>query len=242
MATYREGFIKLTFGGQLAQGQDEWNCGINLTAQNDALIPIGGVNLERAYDLYVEEMKDDIVTIFSAYISDVTMQIPRGATLDYVKLALIGTDGKYVKEAAVFEVIDVFGGVANAYIPQVSLVMTLQSEKFRDPGKYNRFYLPTIAPQSSNAYRPNNTQRMAERTADLLSVLTREMSPFNNAVKVVPAAVTSSDKLDEPYREIKYVKVGNVYDTQRRRRNKIGETYSTVEVPKSVPVEPAPGA
>lgn len=242
MATYREGFIKLTFGGQLAAGQDEWNCGINLTAQNDALIPIGGVDLERAFDLYVEEMQDDIVTIFSAYIKDVTMQIPVGATLDYVKLALIGTDGKYVKEAAVFEVIGVTGGVSNAYIPQVSLVMTLQSEKFRDPGKYNRFYLPTIVPQSNSSYRPANTQRMAQRTADLLSVLTREMSPFNNAVRVVPAAVSSSDKIDEPYREIKYVKVGNVFDTQRRRRNKIGETYSTVEVPESVPVEPVPEA
>lgn len=239
MATYREGFIKLTFGGQLAAGQDEWNCGINLTAQNDALIPIGGVDLERAFDLYVEEMQDDIVTIFSAYVSDITTKIPSGATLDYVKLALIGTDGKYVKEAAVFEVIGVTGGAGNAYVPQVSLVMTLQSEKFRDPGKYNRFYLPTIAPTNTQGYRPANTLAIAERTADLLSVLTREMSPFNNAVRVVPAAVSSSDKIDEPYREIKYVKVGNVFDTQRRRRNKIGEIYSTVEVPENVPVPEA---
>lgn len=236
MATYREGFIKLTFGGQLAAGQDEWNCGINLTAQNDALIPIGGVDLERAFDLYVEEMQDDIVTIFSEYVKDIIMGIPAGATLDYVKLALIGTDGKYVKEAAVFEVVDVNGGASNPYIPQVSLVMTLQSEKFRDPGKYNRFYLPTIVPIGSNGYRPANTQGKAERTADLLSVLTREMSPFNNAVRVVPAAVSSSDKIDEPYREIKYVKVGNVFDTQRRRRNKIGETYFTTVVPENVPV------
>lgn len=236
MATYREGFIKLTFGGQLAAGQDEWNCGINLAAENDALIPIGGVDLERAFDLYVEEMQDDIVTIFSAYVSDILMSIPAGATLDYVKLALIGEDGKYVKEAAVFEVVGVNGGANNPYIPQVSLVMTLQSEKFRDPGKYNRFYLPTVVPIGSNNYRPSNTLRMAERTADLLSVLTREMSPFNNAVRVYPAAVSSSDKIDEAYREIKYVKVGNVFDTQRRRRNKIGETYATVEVPENVPV------
>lgn len=236
MATYRQGFIKLTFGGQLAQGQDEWNCGINLAAENDAIIPIFGVDLERAFDLYVEEMKDDIVTIFSAYVSDILMGIPAGATLDYVKLALIGEDGLYVKEAAVFEVIGVTGGASNSYIPQVSLVMTLQSEKFRDPGKYNRFYLPTIVPSGSTNYRPNNTLRMAERTADLLSVLTREMSPFNNAVRVFPAAVSSSDKIDEAYREIKYVKVGNVFDTQRRRRNKIGEVYSTVEVPENVPV------
>lgn len=236
MATYREGFIKLTFGGQLAQGQDEWNCGINLAAENDALIPIGGVDLERAFDLYVEEMTDDIVAIFSSYFSATVMAIPNGATLDYIKLALIGEDGKYVKEATVFEVIGVTGGASNSYVPQVSLVMTLQSEKFRDPGKYNRFYLPTISPAASNAYRPSNTLAKAERTADLISVLTREMSPFNNAVRVFPAAVSSSDKITEPYREIKYVKVGNVFDTQRRRRNKIGEIYDVAEVPESVPV------
>lgn len=236
MATYNQEFIKLTFGGQLASGQDEWNCGINLSAENDALIPIGGVDMERAFDLYVEEMQDDIVTIFSAYIKDVVMGIPTGATLDYVKLALIGKNGQYVKEAAVFEVVDVNGGVSNAYIPQVSLVMTLQSEKFRDPGKYNRFYLPTIVPTTSGGYRPATTQAKAERTATLMSVLTREMSPFNNAVKVFPAAVSSSDKITEPYRAIKYVKVGNVFDTQRRRRNKIGEIYDTALVPENAPV------
>ena len=236
MATYREGFIKLTFGGQLAAGQDEWNCGINLTAQNDALIPIGGVDLERAFDLYVEEMQDDIVDIFTAYIKDTTMSIPTGATLDYVKLALIGTDGKYIKEAAVFEVVGVAGSDNKGYVPQVSLVMTLQSEKFRDPGKYNRFYLPVTVPILGNSYRPTDMKAKATRTAQLMSVLTREMSPFNQAVRVVPAAVSSSDKIDEPYREIKYVKVGNVYDTQRRRRNKIGEVYSVTEVPETSPI------
>lgn len=238
MATYPHPFIKLTFGGQLAQGQDEWNCGINLSISNDALLPVTGTDAEEAFERYVEDVDPDMVQLFTNYISNVQMGIPAGATLDYVKAALIGTDGFYMREPHIWEVVGVTGGASNAYVPQVSLVMTLQSEKFRDPGKYARFYLPTIVPVSSNSYRPANTQGKAEITADLLASLNRRLTGLIRTQRVQPAAISSSDKFEGNYRPIQFVKVGNVFDTQRRRRNKIGETYFTVEVPELAPVIP----
>lgn len=240
MANYPHPFLKLTFGGQLAQGQDEWNCGVNLSITNDALLPITGIDAEDAFELYAEEMQDDMITIFTNYVKDIVMGVPSGASLDYIKLALIGTDGLYIRDPHIWEVTDVNGGAANPYVPQVSMVMTLQSDKFRDPGKYNRFYLPAIVPTGSGGYRPQSVPAKADRTAVLMAALNRRVSTFNRTMRIQPAAVTSSEKFEGNYRPITRVKVGNVFDTQRRRRNKIGEVYSETIVPEPVPVEETP--
>lgn len=237
MVTYNEPFIKLTFGGQLAAGQDEWNCGINLSISNDAILPITGTDALEAFEGYGDAINDDVVNDFTNYIEHADMEIPTGATLDYVKIALIGEDGFYMTEPRIWEIIDVTGKGIGGYVPQVSLVMTLQSDKFRDPGKYARFYLPTNTPAGTGSYRPTKTLAKANVTAALLYTLDKEVVTLARTQRVRPAAVTSSDKFEGNYRPIRFVKVGNVYDTQRRRRNKIGETYSTTEI---VTPEPAP--
>lgn len=236
MVTYNEPFIKLTFGGQLAAGQDEWNCGINLSISNDAILPITGTDALEAFEGYGDAIDEDVVSDFTNYIQHPDMDIPTGATLDYVKIALIGEDGFYMTEPRIWEIIDVTGGDSTGYVPQVSLVMTLQSDKFRDPGKYARFYLPTTAPVGSNTYRPRDTQAKANITAALLYSLDKEVVTLARTQRVRPAAVTSSDKFEGNYRPIRFVKVGNVYDTQRRRRNKIGETYAVTEIVEPEPV------
>lgn len=237
MVTYNEPFIKLTFGGQLAAGQDEWNCGINLSISNDAILPITGTDALEAFEGYGDAINDEVVSDFTNYIEHTNMDIPTGATLDYIKIALIGEDGFYMTGPRIWEVVDVTGNSPRAYIPQVSLVMTLQSDKFRDPGKYSRFYLPTSVPSGNGTYRPQNTSDKANITAALLYTLDKEITTLARTQRVRPAAVTSSDKFEGNYRPIRFVKVGNVYDTQRRRRNKIGETYATTEI---LNPEPAP--
>lgn len=241
MATYNEPFLKLTFGGTQASGQDIWTCGINLSIQNDELIPIAPTNAVVAFENYIEDVDVDIVDIFSNYISASDMDVPTSATLDYIKLAVIDTDGQYIVDAHIWEPVDVTGGISRAYIPQVSLVMTLQSDKRVDPGKYGRFYLPTVVPSQVSGYRPTKTQEKATLTANLLAALNRRVGGGLADVRVQPAAVTSASNFSGSYRPFTQVKVGNVFDTQRRRRNKIGETYELAPVPDVVPVpEPTP--
>lgn len=236
MATYSEPFLKLTFGGTLAQGQDIWTCGINLSIQNDELLPVLPTNAVVAFENYIEDIDEDIVDIFTNYISNSTMDIPEAATLDYIKLAVIDTNGQYIVDAHTWEPQDVTGGVSRFYVPQVSLVMTLQSDKRVDPGKYGRFYLPTVMGVAPNGYRPTNTQAKATLTANLLAALNRRVGGGLADVRVHPAAVTSASNFSGPYRAFTTVKVGNVFDTQRRRRNKIGETYDIESVPDVAPV------
>lgn len=240
MATYNEPFMKLTFGGTQAAGQDIWTCGINLSIQNDELVPILPTNAVSAFESYIEDIDADIIDIFSNYIGNSAMDIPTAASLDYIKLAVIGTDGQYIVDAHTWEPADVSGGKSAAYIPQVSLVMTLQSDKRTDPGKYGRFYLPTVVPSISGGYRPVRTQEKADLTANLLASLSRRVRGGLADVRVRPAAVTSASNFSGPYRPFTTVKVGNVFDTQRRRRNKIGEIYEIAEVPESAPIPEPP--
>lgn len=240
MATYNEPFLKLTFGGTLAEGQDIWTCGINLSIQNDELVPILPTSAVSAFESYIEDIDADIIDIFSNYISNASMDIPKAATLDYIKLAVIGTDGQYIVDAHTWEPQDVTGGVSRFYVPQVSLVMTLQSDKRVDPGKYGRFYLPTVAGVSSTGYRPTGTSTKATLTANLLAALNRRVRGGLADVRVRPAAVTSAANFSGSYRPFTTVKVGNVFDTQRRRRNKIGEIYETALVPDVAPVPEPP--
>lgn len=240
MATYNEPFMKLTFGGTQAAGQDIWTCGINLSIQNDELLPVLPTNAATAFENYIEDIDEDIIDIFSNYIKNSSMDIPQAATLDYIKLAVIGTNGEYIVDAHTWEPQGVTGGVLRAYVPQVSLVMTLQSDKRVDPGKYGRFYLPTVAPSSTGAYRPGRTQEKATLTANLLAALNRRVSGGLADVRVRPAAVTSASNFSGNYRPFTTVKVGNVFDTQRRRRNKIGETYEIASIPDVAPVPEPP--
>lgn len=236
MATYNQPFMKLTFGGTQAEGQDIWTCGINLSIQNDELIPIVPTNAVVAFDNYIKDVDADIIDIFTNYISNKDMDIPSGATLDYIKLAVIDTNGQYIADSHTWEPQDVTGGETRFYIPQVSIVMTLQSDKRVDPGKYGRFYLPTAVTNVSEGYRPTKTTEKATLTANLLAALNRRVRGGLADVRVQPAAVTSASNFSGSYRPFTTVKVGNVFDTQRRRRNKIGETYEVVDVPDVAPV------
>lgn len=240
MATYSEPFMKLTFGGTQAAGQDIWTCGINLSIQNDELLPVLPTSAVQAFENYIDDIDEDIIDIFSNYIRNSSMDIPTAATLDYIKLAVIGTNGEYIVDAHTWEPQGVTGGATRFYVPQVSLVMTLQSDKRTDPGKYGRFYLPTAVPTISNGYRPTKTKEKAALTANLLASLNRRVSGGLADVRVRPAAVTSASKFSGNYRPFTSVKVGNVFDTQRRRRNKIGETYEIASVPDVAPVPEPP--
>lgn len=237
---YSQPFLKLTFGGFQAAGQDIWTCGVNLAITHGEAVQIIPENAVNAFNAYAEDINDDIVSIFSNYISASVMDIPRGASLNWIKLAVIGTDGQYLADSQTWEVADVTGSVNRAYIPQVSLVMTLASNKRADPGKYQRFYLPTAVP-AGFGYRPTGLADKAERTAMLIAALQRRVRGALIDYEIYPAAVTSSPKHTGDYLPITRVRVGDVFDTQRRRRNKIGETYDevavdSVEVPDPVPV------
>lgn len=225
---FPQNVVKLTWGGTMAAGEEIWSCGLYLHAS------IGDG------DNYTPEQWAAVGELFPAYSAaiqqmhtDADTRIPAGVRLEWAKLALLGPDGKYLEEAHdYFYASPVSGGLSNAgYVPQVACVVTLVSEKYRDPGKYNRFYLPTGVP-STSAYKLSAAQTLgiAESAAPFIEALdtTYEWDEGEtNLVSSIRPCVASKS-----YSElllVKKIRVGDVLDTQRRRRNKIYETYTEQE-------------
>lgn len=150
--SYEKPFIKVTFGGTLADGQDIWSCGFHVANYS--------VGTPTATLAIFEDKKALLATSISDFYVDSRTRTPQAVDLEWVKFALIGTDGKYMEEPILVE--ESSGGSTNLnYVPQVSCVVSMVSNKFRDPGKYSRFYLPTIVPVAGATYKMGSGEVVA---------------------------------------------------------------------------------
>ena len=214
-------FIKFTFGGALAGNNEIWTCGFHIGHTN-ANVTVGQFNA-------LEDSLSSLGALVRTYIIDAAMRIPSGASVQWIKLALIGTDGKYVAEPLEYILpTSGNGSTSGGYIPQASTVITLVSGKFKDPGKYNRYYLPASTPSGATAYRLTQAQaeamaaRSSEFLADVHEIVYHEANGIT--IKAVSQNVTE-------YQDVIWARVGDVLDTQRRRRNKISENYYDTQIP-----------
>lgn len=232
---FKEEFLYLSFGGRIETTDDEWVCGINLGLDKGGILP-STATITQVLDKYYEKMKDTMPTLFTNYIKNTRMSVPSAAKLEYIKLAAKGKDGKYVTDPKYWEIIDVSGSQTGAFFPQIACAITLSSDKRRDPGKNQRFYLPNGTNQIGGVAKVGSPTEKAQITANLISALNQRITFPNSSFRVQPAAVTKAETGNEGYLPITKVRVGNVFDTQRRRRNAIPEVYTIVEVP-DVPEE-----
>lgn len=218
---YPYSFIKLTFGGDLQDTDEVWTCGFHIgresanTTQSD---------LENIGSLQITAMADSIKTFFT----HPQTRVPSKYRLQWVKMAAIGTNGKYLgAPVEYYYTTPGVGSSVSGFVPQNSSVFTIVSDKFKDPGKYNRFYLPAATPLGAGNFKLTaaQTQDMATRLAVLLNdiniALTVELSGI--AVRVV-------SQKSGIYRSIDHARVGDIIDTQRRRRNALREEYSEAHV------------
>lgn len=155
-----------------------------------------------------------------------------------VKVALTGNDGKTQADAVVYSYYGtaISGGTTTAlhYPPQCSLVATLTTAKPRGYGSKGRMYLPGIgwelaADGRISATNVNNTATAMKTFLDGVNAL----PPVNG--ETVKLVLQSAERLTTPAHAavmtpITGVRIGNVYDTQRRRRNQLQEIYTAKAV------------
>lgn len=219
--SYEKPYIKVTFGGTLADGQDIWSCGFHV-ANYSTGTPSSTLAL-------FEDNKADLATCISDFYNDERSRTPRGAQMEWVKFALIDTDGKYLDEPILVEESSE-GSLGSPYVPQVSCVISMVSGKFRDPGKYSRFYLPTISPAGTFGYKMSDTEAagVMNSAKDFLVEFNSILDTADPLQTLLVSAVSSSGSgIQSP---ITKVRVGEVLDTQRRRRNSIPENMQEVSL------------
>ena len=216
---YSHPFIKLTWGGTLAEGQDIWSSGLHLATPENDEGQILASFIAMALEGTITPLSNRVVTFFS----QVNTGVPTGVKLTWVKLAMIGTDGKYSQPPIEIEK-DTSGGSNVAGVPQNSLVVTLDSDKWKDPGKYNRFYMPFGLAGAGSVYSLNTLAQNNYLTnaKTFINGINSDLSFLDTNLTV--SCVTTSE-VTNGYLPVQKIKIGRLVDTQRRRRNSIPEVY-----------------
>jgi hypothetical protein len=204
---------------------DEWQVGLRMKR-------ILTLATEADYEQAVIEYRDDVQlwwgTIRGSYNAS--------TTCDRVKLALVGTDGRYSGAEGPYEA-DLAAGTRNgqggqpALPAQLAIAVSLRTDKTRGLASRGRIFLP--APTSfylsnTGGIDAATVTQMATATGTLLNNLnnapgpdgTRETSEVGIFSRVGAGA----------YEKVTRVEVGRRFDVQRRRAEKIPET------PVSAPV------
>lgn len=218
---YPYSFIKMTFGGDLKDTDEVWSCGLHIGKESadTTQAELEGMSLFTT---------SGIDTVLRDFYNSSETRAPANMRLQWVKLAAIGKNGKYLGAPVEHHYGRfVSGGQTGPFIPSTASAVTLVADKFKDPGKYNRFYLPVVAPKGVGQFKETKafTDAKALQVKGLIEginiVLMSEFAGLR--IRIVSQKTTI-------YRDIDKVRVGDIIDTQRRRRNALREEYSEENV------------
>lgn len=221
---YRHHVLRCTAFGTCYDGAEEWSTGFYMgIADNDASAPS-------------QQSADAFLTDWTAFWVNVNSGITNKYKTSGVRVARLHKDtGKTIPGEVFYAYPTVpvagTGGSSNMH-PQLTLVASLQARPDAGLGAKGRMFLPGVSHSIST-----NAKLTA---ADTLKVATTLQTMFNNlnasfdiGGNLINASRGRNAGLfnDQPVnRYVQDVLVGDVYDTQRRRRNQLVETYSTKEI------------
>jgi hypothetical protein len=145
--------------------------------------------------------------------------VPNDSQLVDIRLSAIGSDGKVINGASVYELTTPSAGsvtAANQLPPEVAVVGSLRTGG-RGPKARGRMYLPLNAVTASSGQVGSSTRAsVVEALLGLISDIEAVGTGFNVAV-VHKSEMTFSD--------VTKVACGNHFDSQRRRQSALPEIY-----------------
>ena len=228
-AAYAHSFARVTISGTCFGGAEVWSTGFQMGSPT---ADIAGVNAPGAQNIGAAWQ-----TFFTAplsYISD-------SYKTTQIKVAKINPDGK-----TDLDEIDYYlyptpisgGGGSATNPPQVTLAATLTSDRQRGLAAKGRMYLPGIALGVNNATGKITTSFVTQLATNMKTFLDSVNVAAGTSGKVILASKgrkqqNSLDTAGQPIyiggesAWVTGVRIGDVLDTQRRRRNSLLETYQT---------------
>lgn len=206
----------LTVGGALFGSAERWSMGIRFANGFDTSTGIDQADV------------DACVAPIRAWFTSTSSAFPTVHTVDMIKLAPIGVDGKYpgtldAKEATIGAAIN--GAGTSASLPaQCSLVISLTTPFSRGRAHIGRVYPPPVS--------VGFTQGAAGRLS------TAGVQAYMGTFRTMLNAIRANTALNAPAVMsrigtgvsigITGLRCGEVIDTQRRRRTSIPENYSSI--------------
>lgn len=227
-ADYAFKFVRVTFSGTVFNGAEEWSTGLQL-GYEDANI-----------DVITPGLAQELSVPWESFFENPAHAISNSWRCNEVKCAIINTNGK-----TDLDNIDyfnypggIFGGQGGTpFPPQITLAATLTSEFQRGLAAKGRMYLPGVISGIDAG-----TGKLGNAFTNTLNTGFKAFLDAINADSDIPGSVilaskghktTALDPDGHPIYEngrasfVTGCRIGNVYDTQRRRRNNLVETYDT---------------
>lgn len=219
---YSHKVARVTIHGTNFNGAEEWTTGFYMGLEaSDALAP-------------TQEFADAVKAAWNTYWTNSLSRFSSQWKYDYIKVATHGTDGKTIPDSVVYSypVTPVSGGsTSDSFPPQVALVATLISANQRGLAAKGRMFLPGI-----NANIGADGRIASSNQTDILTNFTTFMTSVNGIQNTPGVIVLASQGRKAPLvggptmKAVTAVRLGNVYDTQRRRRNQLVEVYQTAQL------------
>lgn len=218
LTMYADKVTRVTLSGKMLNGSEIWQTGFYLgKAAGGSETPTQAV---------ADAIRDLWVTFFTA----TTNGISNSYTFEEVKLARLNKDGRYDGSDVITShpTAQVKGGSAGQPLPpQVALVATLVAGSGKGLAGKGRMYLPGVStPVDSTGHIPTvnvdavrtNLTTFFTGVYNIAGIIDVPVNASKGHIKLLGAGNRSVP--------INGVRVGNVYDTQRRRRGALQEVYS----------------
>jgi hypothetical protein len=217
LTQFADKVVRVTFSGKMLNGAEEWQTGIYVgKAVGAATTP-------------TQAWVDGVQAAFATFFT-VGSGISNSYTFLECKAALLNTIGKYddpdsavVSHPAVAK----FGPeTGSPYPPQCALVATLIGGSGKGLAGKGRMYIPGVK------WPIDSTGHIDTGAATSTGTKLRDFIVAVNALPDAPGVVINASRghklslgLGARNVPVNGVRIGNVYDTQRRRRNGLAESY-----------------
>lgn len=164
-----------------------------------------------------------LMTSFANIWNSTDIQTADYAKLIGLKVSAIGTDGKYLSEAKTFarQGTTIIGADANVP-PQCSVVVSFSSNESLGRANHGRMYLPwtrLTQPATTPYGSPTTLGTFATTCQSWFASTETTLGLISSGGNIVIASKLGVLK------DVKAIKVGNLTDTQRRRRRQLPESY-----------------
>lgn len=221
MPTYAAGTQKVTIFGTCFNSAEIWTTGF--------FTGFGGGG--GTFSTPTVAAAQAVATAWQTFVTDSASLTGRKWKTEGVKVAAVNADGTTApgEVAYYYYPTPVAGTTVMDMPPQITLAATLTTAKPRGYGSKGRMFLPGTSSTVGDDGRLTNAQTGALATA---------FRTFINAVNAAAAVegnvvVNSAERAGVPghpalIEPVTGVKIGSVFDTQRRRRNGLVETYASL--------------
>lgn len=214
--------VRVTLSGTMFGGNEEWQTGFYCgTAEADAPVPT---------QAFADAVRDAWITFFTSANGNILS----GYKFTTAKAVRLLKNGDYDGDAVVSNATTTISGGAISSTPmppQIALVATLVAGSGKGLAGKGRMYLPGVnaAVDGTGHIISPAPQNIATALATFFNTINGSFDIPGEVINVSRGhkALLGTGARNVP---INGVRVGNVYDTQRRRRNALAETYVSAVV------------